>query len=64
MSAQPFSLVVAVLFSSMVVVRGHAAEEAPHLTTEDRKYLDGLMREFVFDPIQGKAHIWAGTSPS
>jgi hypothetical protein len=50
MSAQPFSLAVAVLFSSMVVVRGHAAEEAPHLTTEDRKYLDGLMREFVFDP--------------
>ena len=50
MSPHTLSFVAAVLFSSMVVVQAHAVEETPSLTAEDKQYLDGLMREFLFDP--------------
>ncbi len=50
MRAHPFSFVVAVLFSSMVVMPAHAAQVSPSLTAADKKYLDDLMKEFLFDP--------------
>ncbi len=50
MNPRRLSLVVALLLFSSVVGRVPAVDKAPTLTAEDKKYLDGLMKEFLFDP--------------
>ena len=49
MSVHRLSLVLVLLLPSTLVVRLPAAEKEPGLTAEDKKYLDGLMKEFLFD---------------
>jgi hypothetical protein len=47
---------LAVLLSAPSAVQAPAAEKEPALTAEDKKYLDGLMKEFLFDP-QGAQRV-------
>jgi hypothetical protein len=44
------SLVLTVLLFGTLVVQAAAAGKGPVLTPQDRTYLEGLMKEFLFDP--------------
>jgi hypothetical protein len=50
MSAHRPSLVLALLFFVTAAAWATAADKPPALSAEDKKYLDGLMKEFLFDP--------------
>jgi hypothetical protein len=49
-------LALALLCAAACVGRSRAEEKEPVLTDDDRKYLDGLMKEFLFDP-QGAERV-------
>src|SRR5262245_53478412 len=51
MSAPRLSLVLSLLFASLFAAQSLAADEKePALTARDKKYIDGLLTEFLFDP--------------
>ena len=50
MSARSGRLAPGVLLLGAFVPTGLRADKEPALTAEDKKYLDGLMKEFLFDP--------------
>jgi hypothetical protein len=56
MSTHRVWLVLALLLFALVVRPTVAAEKEPRLTVEDKKYLDSLMKEFLFDP-QGAERV-------
>jgi hypothetical protein len=56
MNAHRLFIVLALSLPSVVALRAPTAENDLRLTTEDKKYLDALMKDFLFDP-QGAERV-------